>query len=199
MPGSTRPIQVIGIAGSLRAQSYNRALLRAAQELAPAEITLTTQDLTAIPLYNADVEAQGDPQPVLALKSAVQRADALLLAVAEYNYGMSGVLKNTIDWLSRPPDHSVLQDKPVALMGASPGMTGTARAQLQLRQAFVFTKTNAMLHPEILVAHADEKFDARGRLTDEATRTRLRELLEALVTWTRRFTASPEAMLLGSR
>jgi chromate reductase len=199
MPGNTRPIQVVGIAGSLRAQSYNRALLRAAQEVAPAEINLTTQDLTRIPLYNADVEAQGDPQPVVALKSAVQRADALLLAVAEYNYGMSGVLKNAIDWLSRPPKRSVLEGKPAALMGASPSMTGTARAQLQLRQAFVFTQTYAMLHPEVLVAHADDKFDAQGRLTDEETRIRLRALLEALVLWTRHFTASPDTVLVGSR
>jgi chromate reductase len=199
MPGSIRPIQVVGIAGSLRAQSYNRALLRAAQEVAPADINLTIQDLAAIPLYNADVEAQGDPQPVVRLKSVVLQADALLLAVPEYNYGVSGVLKNTIDWLSRPPQHSALQGKPAALMGASPGMTGTARAQLQLRQAFVFTQTYALLRPEVLVARADEKFDAQGRLTDEATRTRLRELLEALVIWTRRFAASPGTVLVGSR
>lgn len=135
---------------------------------------------------------------MLALKSAVQHADALLLAVPEYNYGVSGVLKNTIDWLSRPPDHSVLQAKPAALMGASLAMTGTARAQLQLRQAFVFTQTYAMPHPEVLVNRAAEKFDAQGHLTDEPTRTRLRELLEALVIWTRRFTPSPENVLVGS-
>src|SRR5262249_53214659 len=143
------------------------------------------RDLAPIPLYNADVEAHGDPQAVVALKSAVEEANALLLAVPEYNYGVSGVLKNTIDWLSRLPQHSVLQGKPAALMGASSGMAGTARAQLQLRQAFVYTQTWVMPPPpEILVAHAQEKFDAHGRLVDEETIARLRTLLEALAAWT---------------
>lgn len=124
----TSPFQVIGIAGSLRVHSFNRGLLRAAQAVAPASMQITIMDVTPIPFYNADVEAQGDPAPVAQLKTAVQQADALLIAVAEYNYGMSGILKNTIDWLSRPPDHSVLRGKPAALMGASPGMAGTTRA-----------------------------------------------------------------------
>jgi chromate reductase len=127
-------LRVVAIAGSLRASSYNRGLLRAAQDVAPRGLTITIRDLAPIPLYNADVEAQGDPQPVADLKSAVREADALLIAVPEYNYGLSGVLKNTIDWLSRPPASSVLHSKPVALVGASPGMAGTARAHLQLRQ-----------------------------------------------------------------
>jgi chromate reductase, NAD(P)H dehydrogenase (quinone) len=128
------PFRMVGIAGSLRVASYNRGLLRAAQDVAPAGMTITICDLAPIPLYNADVEAQGDPLPVAELKAAVREADALLIAVPEYNYGVSGVLKNTIDWLSRPPGRSVLHQKPAALMGASPGMAGTARAQLQLRQ-----------------------------------------------------------------
>src|SRR5262249_32077581 len=142
-------------------------------------------DLASIPFYNADVEAQGDPQPVAELKGSVREADALLIAVPEYNYGVTGVLKNAIDWLSRPPGSSVLHQKPVAVMGASPGMTGTARAQLQLRQAFVFTQTAVMLPPtEILLGKADEKFDARGQLSEEEPRARLRQLLQALATWT---------------
>lgn len=180
--------------------SYNRGLLRAAQDVAPSGLTITIRDLASIPLYNADVEAQGDPQPVAELKSAVREADALLIAVPEYNYGVSGVLKNTIDWLSRPPAGSVLQSKPTALMGASPGMAGTARAQLQLRQTFVFTQTWVMPPPpEILVAHAQEKFDARGELTDEDTRARLRDLLEALMTWTQRYKPVSDTRLVGSR
>ena len=190
------PLHVIGIAGSLRTHSFNRGLLRAAQAVAPVGMQITIMDLTPIPFYNADVEAQGDPAPVAQLKSAVQQADALLVAVAEYNYGMSGVLKNTIDWLSRPPQ-LVLKGKPVALMGASPGMVGTARAQLQLRQALVYTQTPVMPPPpEVLVARAQEKFNSEGKLTDEDTRAHIRGLLEALVTWTHRVQPRPEPQLV---
>jgi chromate reductase, NAD(P)H dehydrogenase (quinone) len=192
------PLRVVAIAGSLRATSYNRGLLRAAQDVAPRGLSITIRDLAPIPLYNADVEAQGDPRSVAELKAAVQEADALLIAVAEYNYGVSGVLKNTIDWLSRPPESSVLHDKPAALIGASPAMTGTARAQLQLRQSFVYTQTVVMPPPpEILVARAQEKFDARGELTDEDTRAHLRKLMEALMTWTHRVAA--DTRLAASR
>lgn len=191
------PLRVVAFAGSLRTASYNRGLLRAAQDIAPRGLTITICDLAPIPLFNADVEAQGDPLPVAALKTAVREADALLIAVPEYNYGVSGVLKNTIDWLSRPPE-LVLHDKPVALMGASPGMAGTARAQLQLRQTFVYTQTPVMPPPpEFLVANAPEKFDARGELTDEDTRAHLRKLLEALVRWKQRVSA--DARLVASR
>jgi chromate reductase, NAD(P)H dehydrogenase (quinone) len=194
------PIRVVAIAGSLREASYNRGLLRAAQDVAPRGLTITIRDLAPIPLYNADVEAQGDPQPVAELKSAVREADALLIAVPEYNYGVSGVLKNTIDWLSRPPESSVLHSKPAALMGASPAMTGTARAQLQLRQAFVYTQTPVMPPPpEILVAHAQERFDARGELTDEDTRAHLRKLLDALMAWTQLVARAPDTGLVASR
>lgn len=191
------PLHVIGIAGSLRIHSFNRGLLRAAQDVAPAGMQITIMDVTPIPFYNADVEAQGDPAPVAQLKSAVEQADALLIAVAEYNYGMSGVLKNTIDWLSRPPAHSVLHGKPVALIGASPGMAGTTRAQLQLRQTFVYTQTLVMPPPpEVLVAQAQQKFDAEGNLIDEDTRARIQRLLKALVTWTQRVRPRPEPQLV---
>jgi len=179
-------LKVLGIAGSLRAGSFNRSLLRAAQELAPAGMTITAFDLAAIPLYNGDVEAQGDPEPVTALKSAIRQADALLIATPEYNFGVPGVLKNAIDWASRPPRDSVLKGKPAAIMGATPGMGGTARAQMQLRQAFVFTQTLAMLSPEVLVARAHEKFDASGGLTDEKTRQLVGHFLQALAEWTLR-------------
>lgn len=193
----TPPFHVVGIAGSLRIHSFNRGLLQAAQAVAPAGMQITIMDVTPIPFYNADVEAQGDPAPVAQLKSVVEQADALLIAVAEYNYGPSGVLKNTIDWLSRPPDHSVLHGKPAALMGASPGMAGTTRAQLQLRQTFVYTQTWVMPPPpEVLVAQAQEKFDREGQLRDEDTRARIRALLEALVTWTHRVKPRPEPLLV---
>ena len=169
---------VAGIAGSLRRASYNRALLRAAAELVPATLHVEIHPLDDIPLYNGDVEEAGVPASVAALRDAVRQADALLIATPEYNHGVPGVLKNAIDWLSRPPRDSALNGKVAALMGASPGMTGTARAQSQLRQAFVFTNTYALRQPEVLVGRAHEKFDADGRLTDQATRDIVATLLQ---------------------
>ena len=186
MANDTASLRVLGIAGSLRAGSFNRMLLRAAAELAPAGMEIRSFDIAPFPLYNADVEAQGDPEPVAALKAAIRDADALLVATPEYNFGVPGVLKNAVDWASRPPDKTPLRGKPAAIMGASPGATGTARAQLQLRQAFVFTQTPAVLAPEVLVARAHEKFDKEGRLTDEPTRGFVRKLLLALQDWTLR-------------
>jgi chromate reductase len=185
--GPAPKLKVLGIAGSLRAGSFNRALLRAAQELAPGGMEITTFDLAPIPLYNGDVEAQGDPEPVAALKAAIRQADALLFVTPEYNFGVPGVLKNAVDWASRPPRGSVLQGKPAAIMGATPGMGGTGRAQMALRQSFVFTQTYALLTPEVLVARAADKFDASGRLTDEPTRKFVVQLLEALIPWAQRF------------
>lgn len=183
---SDAPVKVLGFAGSLRQASLNRALLRAAVELAPPGMTIDTFDLAGIPLYDGDVEAQGDPPAVAAFKDAVRAADAILVATPEYNYGVPGVLKNAIDWASRPPNRSVLNDKPAAIMGASPGGFGTTRAQLQLRQVFVFTRTLALPQPEVLVARAAEKFDAEGRLVDEKTREFVQGLLVALAAWTER-------------
>jgi chromate reductase, NAD(P)H dehydrogenase (quinone) len=180
------PMNVLGFAGSLRKASFNRMLLRSAVELAPSGMTIDTFELDLIPQYNGDVEALGDPEPVAEWKEAIQRADAILVVTPEYNYGIPGVLKNAIDWASRPPGKSVLNGKPAAIMGASPGSFGTSRAQLQLRQAFLFTQTLAVLQPEVLVAKAHEKFDAEGRLTDEPTRKFVRQLLEALWAWTER-------------
>ena len=180
-------IRVLGIAGSLRRASYNRGLLRAARDLAPESMTLDLWErMGEIPLYDADVEERGDPAPVAELKNAIGACDALLVATPEYNYGIPGVLKNAIDWASRPPGKSPLQGKPAAIMGASPGQTGTARAQLALRQAFVFTETHALLRPEVLVNRAREKFDDDGNLTDEKTREYVSALLQALAEWTLR-------------
>ena len=193
MSTSNGALVVCGIAGSLRQGSYNRALLQAAQELAPEGVEVRIFDRMAeIPLFNQDVEAGGDPEPVQALKQAIGEADALLIATPEYNHGVPGVLKNAIDWASRPPRGSVLAGKPAAIFGASPGITGTARAQSQLRQAFVFTQTPALLQPEILVYRAPEKFDEQGRLTDEKTREFVGKLLRELANWTRRLRLEPE-------
>lgn len=181
-------LHVVGIAGSLRRASLNRALLRAAAELAPAAgLRIEIQDLLEVPLFNEDVEAQGDPPPVVHLRERVGAADGLMIVTPEYNHGVPGVMKNAFDWLSRPPRRSVLAGKPTAIMGASMGMTGSARGQSQLRQSFVFTDTPAMPQPEVLVARAHEKFDADGRLTDEGTRRFLGLFLQSFATWIRRF------------
>jgi chromate reductase, NAD(P)H dehydrogenase (quinone) len=188
MTDRSTTLRVVGFAGSLRAGSYNRALLRAAQDLAPAAgMTIDIAEIGDLPLFNEDVEAAGVPDPVLRLRSAVAAADGLLIATPEYNHGVPGVLKNAVDWLSRPPRGSVLAGKPAAILGASKGMTGTARGQSQLRQSFVFTDTPTMLQPEILVARAQEKFDADGELTDADTRTFLGRYLESFAGWIRRF------------
>jgi chromate reductase len=172
---------VVGFAGSLRSGSYNRALLRTAKDLAPLSLQIMICELDGIPLYNEDVEAAGAPPSVVRLREAVRESDALLIATPEYNHGVPGVLKNTIDWLSRPSRNNALNGKIAAVMGASLGMTGTARGQAQLRQALGATNTYALLQPEVLVAHAHEKFDADGRLTHQATREVLATFLERFI------------------
>ena len=180
-------IRVAGLAGSLRQKSLNRALLRAAQKGAPANLRIEIFDLVDLPLYNGDVEAAGDPAPVSAFKDALRAADAILIATPEYNHGVPGVMKNAIDWASRPPNDSPLNGKPIGIIGASPGITGTARSQSQLRQAFVFTNSYAMPQPELLVFRAHEKFDADGNLTDEGTVKFLGRYLEAFAVWVGHF------------
>src|SRR5215470_13926892 len=140
-------LHVLGFAGSLRKTSFNRGLLRAAVDAAPAGMEIETFDLTPIPSYNADVEEKGLPAPVAEFKEKIRAADALLIATPEYNYSVPGLLKNAIDWASRPSNQSPLQKKPAALMGASGGQMGTARAQLALRQSFVFTETLVLPKP----------------------------------------------------
>jgi chromate reductase len=172
--------QILGISGSLRERSYNSALLRAAAELAPPQVEIVTFDLSEIPLYNDDVEAAGDPEPVAELRAAVAEADALLFATPEYNRGTSGVLKNAIDWLSRPALASVLRWKPAAVMGASSGRGGTRRAQQQVRDALLFPGAVVLEEPEVLIPTAWERFDADGALVDQLTRQSVRSLVEAL-------------------
>lgn len=178
-------IRVLGFAGSLRKGSFNRALLRAAQELTPDGMVIETYELDDIPFYNQDVEKQGDPEPVRAFKRAIGEADAVLIATPEYQYSLPGVLKNAIDWASRPPGESVLQRKPAAIMGATPGSVGTARAQLDLRKVLAYNETHTLRRPSVMVRHAAEKFDDDLRLTDEPTRDHVRKLLVHLDAWTR--------------
>ena len=182
---SDSSIRILGISGSLRQHSFNRGLLRAAQEDAPDGVQIDVFDLNDVPLYNEDLNAAGPPQPVVALQTAVRDADALLIATPEYNTSMSGVLKNAIDWASRPfPNHG-LRDKPVALMGASPGRRGTARAQGDVRSVLTALGCHVLPEPLLQVSAAREKFSVEGDLQDEAVRQQVRELLEALVEWTR--------------
>lgn len=183
----SQPIRILGFAGSLRKASYNRSLLAAAKALAPADMVVDIFDLIDVPLYNADVEAEGDPPAVAAFKAAIRAADGVLMVTPEYNHGVPAVTKNAVDWASRPPRDAVLNAKPVGIIGASPGATGSARGQSQLRQTFEFTNSYGMPQPEILVFRAHEKFDAEGNLTDDATRTYLGKYMEALGIWVRRF------------
>jgi chromate reductase len=172
-------MNVIGISGSLRKGSYNSMALRAAQKLAPAGMTLTIADIANIPMYNDDVRAAGEPEAVLALKAQIAAADAVLLVTPEYNFSIPGVLKNTLDWLSRPP-LTPFDGKPVAIMGASPGPVGTARVQYHLRQVLVFMNSFTVNKPEVFISGCAGKFNAQGELTDEATAKFITDLLVSL-------------------
>jgi chromate reductase len=183
------PLTILGIAGSLRRQSFNRSLLRAAQELAPDSATIDTFELDNIPSFNQDEEAN-PPAKVAELKQRVRSADAILFVTPEYNYSVPGVLKNAIDWASRPYGDSAWNGKPVAIMGASVGTVGTARAQYHLRQMFVFLNMYAVNQPEVMVSNAHKHFDQDGKLTDETAKKLIRQLLEELVNWTRRLQKS---------
>ena len=172
---------ILGIAGSLREGSYNRALLRAARELLPAGVELVEHDVRDLPFYDGDVEAAGDPEPVIRLKEAIRDADAVLIATPEYNRGVPAVLKNAVDWASRPPLGSPLTGKPVAIMGATTGRGGTARAQEQLRAALEFSRATVLEQPEVLVPEAFMRFDEQGELVDGGIHAELAELVDTLV------------------
>lgn len=191
---SGKSLTFLGIAGSLRRASYNRGLIRAAVQVAPAGTRVETYDLSEIPMFNADVEAIGDPPAVADFKRAIARADALLLATPEYNHCVPGVLKNAIDWASRPARQSVLTGKPVAIMGASTGRGATARAQAHLRDGLAYTNGFVLPLPEVLVDFAGDKFDEDGNLTDDETAGEVRDLLVSLATWTRRLGRSGDAI-----
>ncbi len=178
-------INILGFAGSLRKGSYNRALLGAAVELTPRDARLEIFGLEGIPVFNQDLE-QSMPDKVREFKSKIKSADAILVVTPEYNYSIPGVLKNAIDWASRPSGDNSFEGKPVAVMSASTGILGGARAQYHLRQVFVTLNMHPVNKPEIFVTLANQKFDDKGTLTDEKTREFVKKLLEALVTWTRK-------------
>jgi chromate reductase, NAD(P)H dehydrogenase (quinone) len=178
-------LRILGFAGSLRVGSYNRALLRAATDLLPDGTTLEIFDLNGIPPFNQDLE-MNMPAKVKEFKSKIREADAILIATPEYNYSVPGVLKNAIDSASRPYGDNPFNDKPVAIISASVGMLGGARAQYHLRQTFIFLNMYPTNTPEVIVTFAQNKFDANGKLTDEDTRRLLKQLLENLANWTTR-------------
>lgn len=178
-----KTVKILGIVGSLRKHSYNHGLMRAAMEQVPSHCKLEEFDIGEIPLYNQDDEANL-PQSVAHLKAQVRAADAILIATPEYNYSMPGVLKNVLDWGSRPYGDNAWDNKPVAMMGASPAMQGTSRAQYHLRQVFVYLNMHPLNRPEIMVGSAQDKFDAQGRLTDPKTGQKVGELLMALIAHT---------------
>lgn len=178
-------LKILGFAGSLRKNSYNRMALKAAQGLVPEGATLEIYDLAAIPLYNDDVREKGYPPEVQDFRGKIEAADAIVMVTPEYNYSVSGVLKNAIDWASRPPGPP-LGKKPCAIMGATQGLWGTVKAQHHLRQMCVFLDLWPVNKPEVLIAQAQNKFDAAGNLTDEATKKVIAELMAALVAWTKR-------------
>jgi chromate reductase len=179
------PITVLGICGSLRKLSINRGLLRAARQLAPEGVTVETFDLLGIPPFNQDDEAN-PPALVTEFKARIRAADAILFATPEYNYSIPGVLKNAIDWASRPYGDSAWAGKPAAIMGASPGMQGTARAQYHLRQCFVFLDVHTVNQPEAMISLAGQRSDAEGNLTDAKSRQVVANLLAALAALTRK-------------
>jgi chromate reductase len=180
----SKPLTILGIAGSLCKASYNRAALRAAQQLIPEGIRIETFELDGIPPFNQDLEDPA-PEKVVRFKAAIRAADAILFVTPEYNYSIPGVLKNAIDWASRPYGDNAWDGKPVAIMGASMGSLGTARAQYHLRQTFVFLNMYPLNKPEVMISNASERFDENGNLTDEDTRRHIRKLLEALAVWVR--------------
>jgi chromate reductase len=179
-----KSIRILGISGSLRRNSYNKAALRAAQKLVPEDAVVDIIELDGIPVFSEDDE-RTPPAKVVELKKRIREADAVLFVTPEYNYSIPGGLKNAIDWASRPYGDSAWSGKPAAIMGASVGKFGTARAQYHLRQVFVFLNILAVNRPEVMIGNAPEHFDADGNLVNEETKKLIRQLLANLVSWTR--------------
>jgi chromate reductase, NAD(P)H dehydrogenase (quinone) len=173
-------IKVLAFAGSLRDDSYNRRMLEVARDVAPAGMEIAIYDIDDIPLFDQDLEKQGFPEAVRRFQKAIAAADALLIATPEYQHGMTGVLKNALDWASRPPRESPMRNKPAAVLSATPGSTGGVRAQEQLRQTLTYNNVLTVPAPEVQVARVHEKFDDDGNFTDEDGKKFLRQLLDNL-------------------
>jgi chromate reductase, NAD(P)H dehydrogenase (quinone) len=189
--GLVEKIKVLAFAGSLRTGSYNKALIRAAMEVAPENVAIEVFDLEGIPPFNQEFEAN-PPQKVAEFKEKIRSADAILIATPEYNYSIPGVLKNAIDWASRPKADMPLEGKPVAIMSASTGRLGGARAQYHLRQSFVFLNMHPVNRPEVMLSDAAHNVDANGKVTNEQTRQLIKQLLDSLSSWTNGLKGKPQ-------
>lgn len=183
-------IHLVGLCGSLRKASFNRALLAAAAELLPTGVTLEVAEIGDFPLYNEDLERAAYPPAVTRVRAQIAAADAVLIATPEYNYGVPGVLKNAIDWISRPQKDAPWRGKALAIAGASPGGFGAVRGIYQMRQIAVSQDMHVLNRPEIMVSAAQTRFDEQGRLTDETTRKYLSDMLEALAEYARQLRRS---------
>ncbi len=181
--------QILGLAGSLRRASFNRGLIRAAKDLAPGGVSVEPyEELEKIPFFNRDVEDEGDPAAVREFKEKIREADALLIATPEYDYAIPGVLVNALDWALRSRYGTTpFRHKPVGIVGASSGRTGTVRGQMVLRQILLHAPAYVMPEPQMLISDARERFDENGDLIDEETRKRMHRFIEALVEWTELF------------
>jgi chromate reductase len=188
MAGGER-LRVVAVSGSLRQASFNRALLSTAIELQPESMAIEVFELDGLPLFNEDIEREGDPERVTAWKAAIAGAGGLLIACPEYNFGLSGTLKNAIDWGSRPPGKSILIGKPTAIIGASPGPGATRFAQAMTRQVLSALAVPVLPAPMFMLGQAGDKIQD-GRLIDERSRDLLRRVLVALETWAARFAAA---------
>ena len=186
-----KQFKILAFAGSLREGSYNKALIRAAVEVAPQNVAMEVFDLEGIPPFNQDLETSL-PLRVIEFKQKIRGADALLIATLEYNYSIPGVLKNTLDWASRPYQDNALRGKTVAIMSASTGKFGGARAQYHLRQSFVMPNMYVVNQPEVMLPSAADNVDANGKLTNEQTRALIKQLIEALVAWTNQLKCRPQ-------
>lgn len=182
-------VSLIGMSGSLRAGSYSNAIIETLRERFAERADLRLYDLAPIPLYNQDFEGEKRPPVVKQMLADIEAADGLVFCAPEFNHSIPGVLKNAIDWASRPPDQP-FASKPVAILGAAAGMAGSARAQLHLRQSCVFLDMHPLNKPEVLIFQAQNKFDADGKLTDDVARGLIRDLMVALARWTRQVGAS---------
>jgi chromate reductase len=190
--------KILGLVGSLRRASFNRGLIRAAQELAPDGVTVELYEgLGEIPFFNQDVEDEGDPASVKELKEKIREANAVLIATPEYDYAIPGVLTTALDWALRPP--SPLRHKPVGIVGASPGSVGTARGQIVLRQILLHAPAYVLPEPQMFISYSRERFDENSDLTDEETRERMRRFLVALVEWTERLFLGSKTIHKGTR
>jgi chromate reductase, NAD(P)H dehydrogenase (quinone) len=178
-------MRIAGICGSLRRHSFNSAVMRAAGELLPEGVSLDVLRIDDLPFYNEDIREAGLPEAVVRFRTAVSAADAVLIVTPEYNYSVPGMLKNAIDWASRPPQQC-FNEKPVALMGASSGVRGTVRAQLHLRHIMASINAHVLPKPEVMVGHAASLIGEDGRVHDEATRKHVADLLLALTKWAER-------------